>query len=122
MEIITAVGDVNANINPDLDIVIDAFKDSELKIVARTRIELDGDIMVLLPTNNYKKDGDIIINQELLSLHKDNVDVAVKNWNSFVNNMFFALRAVFEIAGVKQPQALDEFNKPVEVEGRTQKS
>jgi len=93
MEIITAVGDVNANINPDLDIVIDAFKDSELKIVARTRIELDGDIMVLLPTNNYKKDGDIIINQELLSLHKDNVDVAVKNWNSFVNNMFFCIKS-----------------------------
>jgi len=44
MEIITAVGDVNANVNPDLELVIDAFKNTELKIVARTRIELDGDI------------------------------------------------------------------------------
>jgi len=78
--------------------------------------------MILLPTNNNKKDGEIVINLEILSLHKENVEVAVKNWNSFVNNMFFALRTVFEIIGYKSPQILEQFQSPTKVEGLTQKS
>jgi hypothetical protein len=122
MEIITTVGDVNANVNPDLELVIDALKKSELRIIARTRIELDGDIMVLLPTSNNTKDGDITINQEIMALHKENVEVAVHNWNNFMNNMLTALKTVIEITGMTKSQVFDDLSKPVDVENKTTKS
>jgi hypothetical protein len=122
MEIITTVGDVNANVNPDLELVIDALKKSELRIIARTRIELDGDIMVLLPTSNNTKDGDITINQEIMALHKENVEVAVHNWNNFMNNMLLALKTIIDITGMSKSQVYDDLSKPVAVENKTTKS
>jgi hypothetical protein len=45
---------------------------------------LDGDIGMIVPT---KEDGDLSILNDILNIHKQNVDVAVANWNSFVQNM-----------------------------------
>jgi hypothetical protein len=63
-------------------------EDGELKgkVLARTRIELDGDIALILPTNRNEIDA------EVLQLHKTNVDVAVQNYRLFVNAIFDVLK------------------------------
>ncbi len=63
-------------------------EDDELKgkVLARTRIELDGDIALILPTNRNEIDA------EVLQLHKANVDVAVQNWRYLIDAMFDVLK------------------------------
>lgn len=61
------------------------------KVLARTRIELDGDIALILPANRNEIDAD------LLQLHKANVDVAVQNWRYFIDAMFDMLKIVVNL-------------------------
>ena len=72
VEVIQVTGDPKTDVNPDLENVILGLKAEEVKILARTRIELDGDIMVLLPAE--KGSDDVKINKEILLIHKENVD------------------------------------------------
>ena len=81
MDIITATAD-------DLRVTIDPkkanLKDSlpeEIKIKARTTIQLDGDLIVLLPTKNDQQ-GAMQIDSDVLNIHKENVDFALKNLTS----------------------------------------
>ena len=111
VEIVTAVGDVEADVNPDAELVIKGVKDANLKIKARTRIELDGDIMVIIPGNEI--DGQTIIDKEIMAIHKENVDVAVKNWNIFMENMFNTLRLIIDVTGLPRSDVLDNFRTPV---------
>jgi hypothetical protein len=111
MEIVTATGDVKANVNPDAEMVIIGAKDANLDIRARTRIELDGDIMVMLPTDD--KTGETVINKEIMEIHKENVAVAVGNWNSFMTNMFNALTLVMGVTGLSKTDVLHDFQNPL---------
>jgi hypothetical protein len=115
VEIMTAESDnINAKINPNYENFLVALtaksgsplklkskadgeaneatirkkEDGELKgkVLARTRIELDGDIALILPTNRNEIDA------EVLQLHKANVDVAVQNYRLFVNAIFDVLK------------------------------
>jgi hypothetical protein len=115
VEIMTAESDnINAKINPNYENFLVALtaksgnplrlkpkaggeakeatitkkEDGELKgkVLARTRIELDGDIALILPTNRNEIDA------EVLQLHKTNVDVAVQNYRLFVNAIFDVLK------------------------------
>lgn len=103
------MGDVNANVNPDAEMVIIGAKDADLKILARTRIELDGDIMVLLPTIGGAED--VTINKEIMEIHKENVSVAVQNWQSFMKNMFDALQMIMNVTGLTKKDVLTDFNR-----------
>jgi hypothetical protein len=38
---------------------------------------------VILPTN--KREEDVKINNDVMDIHKANVDAAVQNWNHFMN-------------------------------------
>ena len=115
VEIMTAESDnINAKINPNYENFLVALtaksgtplrlkskaggeakeatitkkEDGELKgkVLARTRIELDGDIALILPPNRNEIDA------EVLQLHKANVDVAVQNYRLFVNAIFDVLK------------------------------
>ena len=91
--------------------VILGLKAEEVKILARTRIELDGDIMVLLPA---EKGGDNVkISHEIMAIHKENVQTAVENWNNFMKNMLTALDLLMSITGLSKSQALANFSLPV---------
>ena len=72
----------------------------KVRALARTRIELDGDIGMIVPT---KDNGDLSILNDILNIHKQNVDVAVANWNSFVQNMLKALDILVSIARGTSP-------------------
>jgi hypothetical protein len=103
IEIVTAAGDPKSEIDPNNDArdIVAALRSLEkVRVLARTRIELDGDIGMLVPT---KDDGSLSINNDILSIHKENVDVAVANWNSFVQNMLKALDILVSIARGTSP-------------------
>lgn len=92
--------------HPEID---DALKASgEMTILARTRIELDGDITVLLPLKNNAEDTSI--NNEVLDIHKENVKMAIENWHSFLNTAIEAAKTIAYIAGYKDVgKAFDKF-------------
>jgi len=103
IEIVTAAGDPKTEIDPNNDArdIVAALRSLEkVRALARTRIELDGDIGMLVPT---KDDGSLSINDDILNIHKQNVDVAVANWNSFVQNMLKALEILVSIARGTSP-------------------
>jgi tryptophan synthase alpha subunit len=107
VEIITAAGEPKTEINPDADDIIAALKAlNQINILARTRLELDGDIAVILPTD---KDG-VKINTEVMAIHKQNVDTAVTNWNNFVHNILAALELLISISGLPKSDVLAHFN------------
>ena len=114
LEVVTAIGDVKANVNPDAELVILGLnKDANVTIKARTRIELDGDIMVWLPTNNKEQDGEITINQQIMDIHKENVELAVHNWNQFMKNIFDVLKIIIDMTGLSKSQVEGKFNQPL---------
>ena len=96
--------------------VILGLKAEDVRILARTRIELDGDIMVLLPA---EKGEDLKINKEILAIHKENVDTAVANWNNFMRNMLTALDLLMSITGLSKSEALSRFSLPVSTAAST---
>lgn len=111
IEVVTAAGDPKTDINPDAEMVIVGLKAQEVKILARTRIELDGDIMVLLPAE--KGSDEVKINKEILAIHKENVDTAVQNWNNFMKNILTALDLLMSVTGLSKSQALASFSAPL---------
>ena len=111
VEIVTAVGETTADVNPDAELVIKGVKDANLKIMARTRIELDGDIIVILPGNT--ENGQTVIDKEIMTIHKENVAVAVANWNIFMQNMFNALKLVMEVTGLSKSDVFNDFKQPL---------
>jgi hypothetical protein len=103
IEIVTAAGDPKTEIDPNNDArdIVAALRSLEkVRVLARTRIELDGDIGMIVPT---KDDGGLSILNDILNIHKQNVDVAVANWNSFVQNMLKALDILVSIAKGTSP-------------------
>src|SRR5918995_3484756 len=65
VEVVTAAGDPKIDVNPDAEKVFLGYKAEELKILARTRIELDGDILMILPTT-VNNTNDVKINNEIM--------------------------------------------------------
>ena len=108
---VTAAGDTKTDVNPDAEMIILGMKAEEVRILARTRIELDGDIMVLFPAE--KGSDDVKINQEIMAIHKENVQTAVENWNNFMKNMLTALDLLMSITGLSKSQVLTNFSLPV---------
>lgn len=109
IEVITAAGTTTADIsssNSDLTNIANGKAQNvsaKLSILARTRLELDGDLLVILPikraaatssstgtdphTNNnttnvttdVNENEPIVIDNEILNLHKENVNMALQN-------------------------------------------
>jgi hypothetical protein len=111
VEVVTAVGTTTADImssGSDLTSIANGKAQNlsaKLKILARTRFELDGDLLVILPTkqsvqspnnatpsknndstvvdntegNSISENEPVVIDKELLDLHKENVNMALQN-------------------------------------------
>ena len=75
------------------------------------RSELDGDILMILPGEDIDS-NDIKINKEIMAIHKENVDAAVRNWNSFMQNILTALNFLIEITGLPTTEYSEGFKTP----------
>lgn len=81
MDVITATADdLKVTIDPQKAKLIESLPE-QIKIKARTTIQLDGDLIVLLPTKGDQQ-GAIQIDNDVLQIHKENVDFALKNLTS----------------------------------------
>jgi hypothetical protein len=96
VEVITATGDPKLKIDSEKGNVLDAV--TALQILARTTIELDGDIVMIIPTT--KVNGELKINKEIMEIHKQNVDAAVQNWKSFMDTILGAISLIAKLAGL----------------------
>ena len=96
VEVITAKGSPDVKIDTEKENVIDALKTVE--ILARTKIELDGDIVMVLPMT--KINGADKINEEIMKVHKENVEVAVQNWKSFMETILNAVTLIAQLSGL----------------------
>lgn len=78
MDIVTATSDnLRVQIDPKKANLLEGLP-QEVKVQARTTIQLDGDLIVLLPTK--PGDGNAVqIDTNILQIHKENVDFALKN-------------------------------------------
>ncbi len=96
VEVITATGAPEEKIDSNKENVLDAI--AALEILARTTIELDGDIVMIIPTNRVN--GELKVNQEIMNIHKQNVDAAVQNWKSFMDTILNAISLISKLAGL----------------------
>jgi hypothetical protein len=93
-------------INPDAKDILDELEKPGIAILARTRIELDGDIVMILPAEN----GDTkVINKDIMNIHKENTTVAVANWTQVLNLAITAVKNIAELAGLKQTDLFNNF-------------
>jgi hypothetical protein len=102
----------DVKINPGAKDVLDELNRTGVTVLARTRIELDGDIVMLLPTEG--EGGVIKINKEVMDLHKENTTVAVNNWNNFLNLILATVKVLTTLLGLKEGELLDKLSFKVE--------
>lgn len=99
IDVTTLIGDpkkIKWKLDPSKNIK-EQIADMDVTLLAKTVIELDGDITQILPGDQAT--GDVIINKEILQLHKESVDAAVENWDSFVKNMIEAVSQIRKFLG-----------------------
>ena len=78
MDIVTATAkDLRIKIDPTTTNLLEGLP-AEVQIKARTTIQLDGDLIVLLPTKEGTE-SDTQVDSQILQIHKENVDFALKN-------------------------------------------
>ena len=78
MDVVTATGNLKVKIDTTKKgSIIEQLEsaEGELAIRARTTIQIDGDVLNILPTSETGSQ----IDSEMLKIHKENVDVAIKN-------------------------------------------
>jgi hypothetical protein len=81
-----------------------------ITMMARTRIEIDGGILMLIPGSKGEPAN---IREEITTTHRENVEVAVQNWNNFMNTMLEALRIVTMLANPGLASSLKDIRSNV---------
>jgi hypothetical protein len=95
VEVVTAAGDPKTQIDPEASNVLDTL--NQVSVLARTRIELDGDIVEILP---MEQSGQASINKDVMDIHKENTAAAVQNWNNFMNTILNVVSMLGKLAGM----------------------
>ena len=106
MDVITATGNLKAKIDSTKQgSIIDQLTsaDGELTIRARTTIQLDGDILSILPEK--ASDTGSQIDEQMLKIHKESVDMAMKNVSNnlkiFTDGVVQAISSLQQFKGLK---------------------
>jgi hypothetical protein len=107
VEIITAAaGTASIKIDSTKEI-LDELTKAKAQVLARTRIELDGDIVMLLPTDPQ---SGAKINKDIMDIHKETTAVAVENWKSFLNMIVSLIDTVVKITHLSESDVLEKFS------------
>lgn len=106
MDVITATGNLKAKIDSTKQgSIIDQLTstDGELTIRARTTIQLDGDILSILPEK--ASDTGSQIDEQMLKIHKESVEMAMKNVSNnlkiFTDGVVQAISSLQQFKGLK---------------------
>ena len=99
LEVITAKGDITINfkdMKPEEDIFTFLSRTpQEIKILARTRIELDGDILAILPNKN---DPQFELDENVLQIHNETVKAGIERWENYMNGVLGVLKLISNAA------------------------
>ena len=71
----------------------------ETGVVAKTIIELDGDIIFQVPVESTEGE-DSTLDEKLLELHKANVELALENWRAFMTTLIEIANKLFTMLGL----------------------
>jgi len=71
----------------------------ETGVVAKTIIELDGDIIFQVPVESIGGE-DSALDERLLELHKANVELALENWRIFATTLIEIANKLFTMLGL----------------------
>ena len=88
LDVTTSVGDAVHIDMADLfgkDLDFETLKNKEVTIAGMTRLDLTGDLIEIV--HGTKTDGVFTVNEELLRLHKENLDIGIESWNRFFRNL-----------------------------------
>ena len=108
VEIVTAAAvSPGIIIDPAAVHVIEELNRNNAGILARTRIELDGDILVILPSDPQ---GGAKIDKDVLAIHKENTAVAVENWKNFLNMMIALIDDITRLTGLTKDDLFKKFS------------
>ncbi|HDM88973.1 MAG TPA: hypothetical protein ENG65_03175 [Candidatus Bathyarchaeota archaeon] len=71
----------------------------ETGVVAKTIIELDGDIILQVPVKSAGGEASTL-DERLLELHKANVELALENWRTFMTTLIEIAGKLFTMLGL----------------------
>ena len=71
----------------------------EAGVVAKTIIELDGDIILQVPVKSAGGEASTL-DERLLELHKANVELALENWRTFMTTLIEIAGKLFAMLGL----------------------
>lgn len=78
-----------------IDVKTIEVKDDKEILLAESIIELDGDITFKIPGNAPSQ----FSTEEIINMHKENVRVAVENWNRMVKNGIGLIKVILDALG-----------------------
>jgi hypothetical protein len=108
VEIITASAtSVSIKINSGADNILDELSRANAQVLARTRIELDGDIVMLLPTDLQTGAK---VNKDIMDIHNNSTKVAVENWKSFLDMIVSLVNTIVTLTGLSKASVLEKFS------------
>jgi hypothetical protein len=93
------------DIDTKAPVIKDELEKKKFKLLAETKIELDGDIVLVLPIEGTEGK----VNTEILSIHKENVTAAVENWNNVLKMIMEVIKTFAGFAGLKETEIFDKF-------------
>ncbi len=88
LDVTTSVGDAVQLDMADLfgkDLDFETLKDKEVTIAGMTRLDLTGDLIEIV--HGAKTNGVFKVDEELLKLHKENLEIGIESWNRFFRNL-----------------------------------
>src|SRR5690349_12470086 len=111
VDVMTATAQsITAKIDPQKD-VFDELSKPGYRILARTTVELDGDIIMMLPTDpSDPTGGGVKIIKDVMDIHKENTTMAVNNYNNFLNMIVNLVNTLVTFTGLSSSQLLEKFS------------
>jgi hypothetical protein len=101
--VITVVGDTIMTIDPERNLS-NSF--SQMPLLARTQIGLDGHRLDILPTVSPGSAT------PFLELHAENVNSAVQNWNLFAATLFRVIVRTYDLTELTLPGVFKQLSLP----------
>ena len=99
LEVITARGDITIDFkemkkeeNMLTFIKRLEVKDGKIQVLARTRIELDGDILSILPSKNTGSSFEL--DEKVLKIHNDTVSAGIERWENYMNSILHIINLI----------------------------
>lgn len=109
--VMTARADINTDIKLTPSGEIEKNISLNAKLLAMTRVGLDGDIVGLIPGENIDPQS----RAEIMKIHDKNVEMGINNWNHFIDGILKIVRIAADLAGHTLPNSFSDAGKVITI-------